>query len=868
MDRQTPKSNLIGIEVIGQNKGLCKTGIPFPASKVTSLDQLKLYKNGNNVDASARPLCYWQDGSLKWISLSFFHSSENTNQYELGISNLSSSTQTDESSLKPHNGLQLDSNEEKITLSTTKFQFEIDLKAFSLSALSSHEQKKIFQIESLGGTLSLSSNQQATAKLKQWHSRTSHNLNTGLIDGVELEFEGHFKYQANKQPLRFTTLIEFYHTTPLIKVQTTLHNPNPAKHPNGLWDLGDEGSELFSSFVFDLTLPEEDKIKYQTSPDSEWQSAESSTKIIQRASGGSNWQSPVHVDKNNRIPLSTNGFEISVNQTTIDSGERATPILYSTSGINLTIEKFWQNFPSAIQINDSNIQLGLFPAITDSSYELQGGEKKTHTFWLNLSNQTNNMNWVHSPATVKPANDWLAECAALPTFSPTNETNPIGALIKTGLEHKQSFFAKREMIDEYGWRNFGDLYADHETAGYQGEELFISHYNNQYDPIYGFLRQFLLTGDARWFELADDLAKHVKDIDIYHTIDDKAEYNGGLFWHTDHYLKACTATHRSFSKLQESGAYEDHAGGGGPGGQHCYTTGLAYHYLLTGAEDSKQAVLTLANWISHFYEGTDTCLELLLAVKNRNQPGLKNQLNGQYPFDRGTANYVVALLDSYQLTQESDFLTRVEHIIRNTVHPEDNIAERNLSDVEERWFYTVFLQAICRYLQIKESTNSFDDAFYYARDALLHYADWMLSHEYPYLDKPETLEFPNDAWTAQEPRKTHIFATAFYYSPDNKQAYLDKAKYFQEYVATRLSTSIEASYTRTLVLLMQNHGTLQYYASLQRTAGGTKRRQSWPKASYHQTSGLAISLVKMMSKRLLKLSLANEISWLKMRLGK
>ena len=79
-------------------------------------------------------------------------------------------------------------------------------------------------------------------------------------------------------------------------------------------------------------------------------------------------------------------------------------------------------------------------------------------------------------------------------------------------------------------------------------------YNNQYDPIYGFLRQFASTGNSQWFELADDLAHHVLDIDIYHSKYDKAEYNGGLFWHTDHYLDAETSSHRSYSKLQKNNA--------------------------------------------------------------------------------------------------------------------------------------------------------------------------------------------------------------------------------------------------------------------------------------------------------------------------
>ena len=73
----------------------------------------------------------------------------------------------------------------------------------------------------------------------------------------------------------------------------------------------------------------------------------------------------------------------------------------------------------------------------------------------------------------------------------------------------------------------------------------------------------------------DDLARHVIDIDIYHTDKDRDEFNGGLFWHTNHYLDAATSTHRTHSrehqKIKPGGC------GGGPGLEHLYTTGLLYH---------------------------------------------------------------------------------------------------------------------------------------------------------------------------------------------------------------------------------------------------------------------------------------------------
>ena len=74
---------------------------------------------------------------------------------------------------------------------------------------------------------------------------------------------------------------------------------------------------------------------------------------------------------------------------------------------------------------------------------------------------------------------------------------------------------KRERADEFGWRHFGDIYADHENA-YSGLDTpVVSHYNNQYDAIAGFAMQFMRSGDPRWHAMMNELAWHVVDIDPF-----------------------------------------------------------------------------------------------------------------------------------------------------------------------------------------------------------------------------------------------------------------------------------------------------------------------------------------------------------------
>ena len=48
----------------------------------------------------------------------------------------------------------------------------------------------------------------------------------------------------------------------------------------------------------------------------------------------------------------------------------------------------------------------------------------------------------------------------------------------------------------------------------------------------------------------------------------------------------------------------------------------------------------------------------------------------------------------------------------------------------------------------------------YAQASLLHYARWMAQHEYPYLEKPERLEFSTETWAARDIRKADVFLAA------------------------------------------------------------------------------------------------------------
>ena len=413
----------------------------------------------------------------------------------------------------------------------------------------------------------------------------------------------------------------------------------------------------------------------------------------------------------------------------------------------------------------------------------------------------------HRVCTIEPER-WAA-VEALPWLGSAAIDAAMDAQIAEGLTGPDDFLAKRERIDEYGWRNFGDVHADHETWGREDETPFSSHYNNQYDLLYGFIRAFALSGEPAWHRLARDLADHVLDIDVYDTVEDRPEYNGGLFWHTEHYRPALTCTHRTYAA---GNAGNEAGAGGGPGGEHCYTTGLKLYHWMTGCERARRTVLELARWVGDYYDGSGTLLEELRRSLGSRAGTAVATLRGArvprhgYPIHRGIGNLVVAQLDAFELDGSRAYLERAERVVLGTVGPADDLVERGLERVEESWFYTIFLQALVRYLDLKRAIGEFDAAFFYARDSLMHYADWVLERERPYLDDPEALEFPNHTWAAQDIRRCAILLEAYRYAPEERPEMLERARFFARYVTSALDEEPTRGYTRIRAILMQNHG--------------------------------------------------------------
>lgn len=820
-------------------RGSFCVGVPCPKGKFSVSDSLELIdENGVYVKASLEVRHLWHDGSVKWL-------------YVMGITSISFNETRNyflktTQAAQPHfsNPVKLTNSNEQIEISLSNGK-TITIARTKLGAIHFNNEISTWLThfnDNKYNTLPFVHINEFSYEVLRSHC---HNI------AVKIKHKGELEIQSKALDIEIESTIFLADGDVLSNV--TITNPAASLHPSGQWDLGDPSSIYINELSLALSKQACELI---VNDDQRLNAPFDETVIHQASSGKNHWQSPVHMNAANEVNLAHKGVKVCCNGKLKYEADQCQPYatfeLEGNACLVLEAIEFWQHFPSMMTATKECTFVSLLGAKDSEPQELQPGEQLTRSVTLSATPLTT--------FEVTLCKNWVQYSSCFP-FAPFNAPRELQQLVNEGIEGDNSFFHKRDAVDEFGWRHFGELYADHEKALAPDTPFFVSHYNNQYDPLCSMLYQWAVSGDQRWKELADNLAKHVANIDVYHTTLDKPEYSGGLFWHTDHYVPAHTATHRTYSKNQPTGVYEDHAGGGGPGGQHCYTNGLLHHYLLTGCNTSKQALLKICSWIESYYEGDGTLLNALLSIKNAGKEGLKNVNTGQYPLDRGTGNYLQALMDRYALIDDISDIKKCAHIIKHTVSPNDDIAQRQLHNVESTWFYTVFFQAVCRFIQIKEQLNQSDHDYTYAVYALTHYVGHMLKYEYMYLDKPDTLEFPNETWTGQDLRKLCLFAFAKAYMPTLAQAIEQKKQSLQHRIIDRLGNTEESQTTRVLCLIMQNMNFDDYERAAAPTTGFLKVISHEHNANVHEPfSAHTESLTTFLMHTLRNFSLSKERS--------
>lgn len=770
-------------------------GVPMSRGSCQRSDHWQLTDAaGTVIPLQTEPLAFWPDGSVRWLLLDFVARPLGSGTQEW---RLAPAPQAGSGSPKSPSVV---CRENEILTGAADFQVgRIGTNDFLVTSRTP-VLKAILALTDTGGV-----------------QRLAH------IEGVVTESAGPVRATVcirgsfpGAAPCRFIARMCFFAGLGTVRFRITLHNPRRARRHGNLWDLGDPGSIQFRDLTLELRHGGESAtgIRWSSEPGGPIQEVMGRDfELFQASSGGENWNSRNHVNRLGQVANPFRGYRVRAGNEE-SQGLRANPVvqrLDARSSVAVAVPEFWQQFPKAIEVNSQCLFVRLFPQQFGDLFELQGGEQKTHVVWMDLGNAETGpgtLDWVHRPAVVSLSPQAYCESGAFPDITSTVESAPdqFDDYANRSLSGPASLIAGREVIDEYGWRNFGDIYADHENAYSSSPRPIISHYNNQFDSIYGALLQFARTGDRRWRDLADPLARHVVDIDIYHTVEDRAAYRGGLFWMTDHYKNAASSTHRTFSRANQK---PGQSYGGGPGSEHNFTTGLLYYHWMTGDPLAREAVISLADWVIRMDDGRQSQLARL----DSSPTGLAS-MTGSADYHgpgRGPGLSINALLDGWLLTGERKYLDYAEVLIRRCIHPNDDVAARDLLDIESRWSYTIFLTSLARYLRVKAETGDRGFMYAYARASLVRYAGWMAEHEKPNFDQRERMEFPTETWAAQDFRKANVLRlAAAYVDEPTGQRFLARAQTIADRAWQDLVT-FESRHVARAVAIILTEGTRDQY---------------------------------------------------------
>jgi hypothetical protein len=89
----------------------------------------------------------------------------------------------------------------------------------------------------------------------------------------------------------------------------------------------------------------------------------------------------------------------------------------------------------------------------------------------------------------------------------------------------------------------------------------------------------------------------------------------------------------------------------------------------------------------------------------------------------------------------------------------------------------------------------------------------MAENEYPYLERPEKLEFPTETWAAQDIRKSDVFCYAAMHAEGGERArYVERARFFYEHSLAELATKPTRTFARPVVVLLTSGQVYPWFA--------------------------------------------------------
>jgi hypothetical protein len=720
------------------------TGVPLPKGVVKDASVLRLLDvGGKPVAAQFHVEATWSDGSIKWVLVSFFANGDG----EKG----QSFTLTDDTSIeapKIEKPVDVFDDTNECTVTTGPIRMRINrqgMRGVSQTWLDINLDGKFTTDELISNEIDPAGIVATDDKGRLFTSAA------GLVSAVEVEqagplhacvaVRGDLRNADAIQPLlNYTMRLHAFAGSSLVRVVLTVQNPRAATRAEdgSRFVLGQPGNVLLKSLDYLVPVRLTEGLKQVTLSPEPGKMLDRIPLVVpvgiyQDSSGGENWFHRTHVNRNNETPLQFRGYKVSYKDREVASGLRASPwidVADQRWAVSVAVPHFWQNFPKALAVDPSGmIRIGLWPSQSADLHELQGGEQKTHEFWLYFRHRrtAEREEWgdpesprsrtrdrgegrrrraaslmpldremmptcLNRPVAAASAEAFAAAVAGLDPVRPVEagKFDKYEAVVAAAAKGKVNLFTHREEADEYGWRDFGDTWAANEINKTEGPHTglrVVSHYNNEYDLGFGMLMQYVRNLDAdpalanAWWDLASHGLWHEADIDIYHTLADLAPiYNGGTFTHTAHGVEAGRSTHRGSPQEEMWGLLDwPWEKGSSPEAGHFRTRGIINLYYLTGDRHLRDAAwdaTRLVDW----------------KIRQNRFPQI------DVP-DRSGGNNLQILLDWYLLTWDPTYLESIDKLTANLDY--DAVAARGQRPVGgSAWSTALYVKSLGRLIEV------------------------------------------------------------------------------------------------------------------------------------------------------------------------
>ena len=508
-----------------------------------------------------------------------------------------------------------------------------------------------------------------------------------------IEFKGTVG-RREARVLEFTAWYHFFAGSSRVQLDFTLeNNAHSARTDTGNVtnaDIGTPNTVFFDEFALRLPVRVGDDARWTLLGDAESAhlegSLEAPVELYQDSSGTDFWdryRDPQYHPRPNSY-VEFRGYRVYQGDTVVGEGRHAVGSLGlrgSSGGVDVSVRDFWQNFPKALRVEPAGVlEVALFPGRYQGNFPLRPGEHKTHRLLFQFLPRgrgapegADAARAFSDPLILEASAEWWAETQALGVLHPydpehfgayeVRNLSTVGVFPEGFTGERLSLPGQIEVLDFYGWMDYGDVPIDFEEPTGQ--------WNLKYDFDFCMLRQYARTGRHEWLSLFRAAAVHAADIDTFHAphYPELHFLKGGNWAHSLHDEPGHTNPHRNYNHFTRDLAFA--------------TRGPAAFYYLTG------------DWKA--YEATRERAENALAPYMSPQEEPTDR-----PFspvgERGQACTLDRLLEGYLLTGEERFRERALWCVKESafdgrVDP-DNPLEFSL------WSMAFYALALERYVEL------------------------------------------------------------------------------------------------------------------------------------------------------------------------